>query len=88
MIVEAFIRVLGGAVSAIASLLPTFTVPFAGTLQDLAEFVGSQLGAMNGFLPIDELGEPIGFVLGVYVPFVIVFYTVRWVYSKIPVFGQ
>lgn len=88
MITEAIITVLASAVAGIASLLPSFTVPFADELQDLAEFVGSQLGGLNSFLPIDELAAPIGFALGVYVPFVIVFYTVRWVYSKIPVVGQ
>jgi hypothetical protein len=31
---------------------------------------------------------PIGWAVTVYIPFVLTFYVVRWVYAKLPVVGQ
>lgn len=88
MIVDLFINVCVGAVTAVVGLIPQGTLSFSTTLDNFANYLGSQLNGLNNIIPITEVKGPITAALGVYVPFVIVFYTVRWIYSKIPVVGQ
>jgi len=88
VIVELFASAVLGLVDALVGLLPTVSFPFASTLSDFADFIGSQLAGLNSFLPISEVAVPIGWALTVYLPFVLTFLLVRWVYSLIPVVGQ
>lgn len=88
MIVELFVGAVIGLVEGLVGLLPTVSLPFADTLSDFAELIGSQLGGLNSFLPISEAASVIGWALTVYLPFVLTFLLVRWVYSMLPVVGQ
>jgi len=88
VIVEAVVSAVLGVIDMLVGLLPQITFTYAATLESFAEIIGSQLGGLNNILPIAELAGPIAWALTVYLPFVIVFYLVRWVYSKIPVIGQ
>ena len=88
MITEAIVSAVLGVIDMLVSLLPEVTFTFASTLTEFAELIGSQLGGLNNILPISEVAVPLGWALTVYLPFVVVFYIVRWVYSKIPVIGQ
>jgi len=88
VIVELFINVMVSAVSAVVGLIPETTLSFSTTLDDFADYLGSQLNGLDNVVPISEVKGPMSAALAIYVPFVLTFYVVRWVYSKIPVFGQ
>jgi len=88
MITELLLSAFMALASSLGALLPTVTVPFEDDLALFADFIGSQLGGLDNIVPISEVAPTIGWALTVYLPFVIAFYSVRWVYSMIPVVGQ
>jgi hypothetical protein len=88
VITDAVINLLVGLVEVLVGLLPDVTVPFVAELTSFGELIGNYAGALDGFLPITEMMVPIGWAVTVYIPFVLTFYVVRWVYAKVPVVGQ
>lgn len=88
MILEAVIQGFTALVALLFGWIPEMPTPFATVLADFAGLVGSQLGGLDSFLPISELGPVVSWLLVTYVPFYLSFLFVRWVYSKIPVVGQ
>jgi hypothetical protein len=87
VIVEAVVAAVFGVLDAVIGLVPAVTFSFGSTLEDFADIIGSQLGGLDSFLPISEMAPVVVWAFTVYLPFVLVFYTVRWIYSKIPVVG-
>jgi hypothetical protein len=88
MIPQLFIGLCVAAVTGVIDLIPSMELSIAGTLSSFASYLGSQLNGLNSIIPIAEIKGPIASTMAVYIPFVLTFYVVRWVYSKIPVFGR
>lgn len=88
MILELVYSALVAVTSSVFSLIPEMELPFSTELTSFGSFIGSQIGGLDSFIPISEVAPVIAWALTVYLPFVFVFYTVRWVYSKVPVIGQ
>lgn len=88
MVGDLVIGALFSFVEFVVGLLPDVTLPYSAEIGDFADFVGSQIGGLNSFLPIDEMLPLLSFALLIYMPFTFVFYIVRYVYSLIPVFGR
>ena len=88
MIVELIVSGFTALVVLLFGWIPSMPIPFDSILSDFADLLGSQLGGLDSFLPISELATPISWLLVTYVPFYLTFLFVRWVYAKIPVFGQ
>lgn len=87
MIVELLLTVVGVLLTSVAFLIPDVVMPFTDELHDLAVFVGSNLGGLNSFLPVTEVAAVLGWCMTVYLPFVVGFVVVRWVWSHIPGIG-
>jgi len=85
MLIEALLWVLGGALRAMAAILPDVDFPFSAELSSFATTIGQYLRGLDGFLPVSEYVVFLGWVLSVYLPFVVGFYVVRFIYSHIPV---
>jgi len=88
LIVEALLLVLIEGVNALVFLLPQITLGFQQTVDDFAVTLGEQVGSLDSFLPISEALPIVGWALTVYVPFLLVYMPIRWIYSMIPVFGR
>jgi len=88
MIFDLVFGALFSSVGAFFSLFPEVTLPYTSELTAFASFLGSQVGGLNSFIPIDEMLPLLSFALLVYLPFTMVFYVVRYIYSLIPVFGR
>ena len=88
MITEAVLGALLSVLDAVLSLIPELSIPFQAELNSFGDFIGSQIGGLDSFIPISETVPVISWALVVYLPFVFVFYTVRWIYSKLPVVGN
>jgi hypothetical protein len=88
VITEAVLSAFVSFIDAFVGLLPAVELPFVDTLSSFATSIGSQIGGLDSFIPITESLPYIQWSLTIYLPFVFVFYTVRWVYSMIPVFGR
>lgn len=88
MIVNAVTGLFFAVYGALFSVVPEVTLPYVDKLEEFATLIGSQVGGLNSFLPISEMLPVLFFALVVYLPFVLVFYAVRWVYAMIPVFGR
>lgn len=87
MIVEALLSVVGFILSALDAIVPDVPVPFSSELSSFATFIGSNLGGLNEFLPIVEIGVVLGWALTVYLPFVVTYVVVRWVFAHVPQVG-
>jgi len=88
MIVELLFEALISFATLLTYPLPDMDLPFGTELASFADLIGSQVGGLDSFIPISEALPIVGFALAVYLPFVTIYYTVRWIYSVIPVFGQ
>lgn len=88
VITEAVLGAFVSFIDAFVGLLPAVTIPYVAQLSDFATAIGSQIGGLDSFIPITEALPIIQWSLTVYLPFVFVFYAVRWVYSMVPVFGR
>jgi len=88
MLVELLVEALMAFVTLLTYPLPDIDLPFAGELADFADLIGSQVGGLDSFIPISEALPIVGFALAVYLPFVTAYYSIRWLYSVVPVFGQ
>lgn len=87
VITEALLTVIGLLLAGLDAIIPDVDVPFDTELADFAEFVGANLGGLDNFLPITEVAVVVGWALTVYLPFVVAFVVVRWVFSHIPAVG-
>lgn len=74
--------------SGLFGLLPDLDIPFQSELDSFGAQIGSTVGGLNGFIPISEAIVPVQWAMTVYLPFVLSFYMVRWVYARIPVVGS
>lgn len=88
MIVTAFLEIILDGVQALIALLPTVTFPFSETIDEFAAMIGSQVAALDGMIPITEALPIVQWALLIYAPFLIAFYSFRWLYSMIPVVGR
>lgn len=88
MLTELLVQVLMSFATIITYPLPDIDLPFGSELASFADLIGSQVGGLDSFIPISEAMPIVGFALAVYLPFVTIYYTVRWLYSVVPVFGQ
>lgn len=84
LIVEATLSLLGSLIG----LLPEVTFPFQATLSQFAAIIGSQVGALDGIIPISEAMPIVKWSLTIYLPFCIAYGIFRWIYSMLPVVGQ
>lgn len=88
MIIEALLAIVLLILQGLGAVLPDVPISFEDELADFADFVGANLGGLNGFLPITETAVAITYALTVYLPFAVAFVTVRWIYAHIPVVGK
>jgi hypothetical protein len=88
MITDALLGLVVSLVEVLVSALPAVTVPFSDEVASFGSLIGSYAGMLDGLLPISEMMVPIAWAVTVYIPFVLTFYVVRWVYAKLPVVGQ
>jgi hypothetical protein len=88
VITDALLGLVVSLVEVLVGLLPDVTVPFASDIASFGSLIGSYAGGLDGLIPISEMMVPIGWAVTVYIPFVLTFYVVRWVYAKVPVIGQ
>lgn len=72
----------------ILEAIPDVEVPVGDYPDDFAGIIGGSLGGLDGFLPISETAEVVGWVLLTYVPVVVAFQITRWVYTHIPIVGN
>lgn len=87
MIIELLLSVIGALLSGLDAIIPDVPVPFEDELSDFAAFVGGNLGGLNTFLPITEIGVALVWALTVYLPFVVSFCVVRWIFAHVPYVG-
>lgn len=90
MIPTTIVEALLGLLQAILSAIPDASLPAAAStvLSDFATLLGSQLGGLDGMLPISEIGAVVGWVLGTYVPVVIAYQIAHWVWTHLPIIGN
>lgn len=83
----ALLSVVGFILAGLDAIIPDVPIPFETELDAFAVFVGANLGGLNAFLPVVEVGVVLGWALTVYLPFVVSFTIVRWVFSHVPQIG-
>jgi len=87
MIVQGLLNVVGLIFAGLAAALPDVDFPFAGSLEDFAVTVGQYANGLDGFLPVSEMAVAVTWALTVYLPFVVTFVIVRWVFQHVPQIG-
>lgn len=87
MVVEWVLGALAAVLGAVASLIPDVPIPFEDELADAGTFVGSRLGGLNTFLPIEEWATAVTWGFAFYIPFVVGWVIVRWAFGHVPWIG-
>lgn len=85
MIIDALLAIFEQIFRGIASLLPSLTNPCEDECVASAEWLGGQVGFLDGLFPVSEIAEFLQwaialFVLPIYFPFMLA----RWVGSHFP----
>lgn len=88
MIIEALLTAVLGGLTSLLEAIPDATLDDGGYPEQFAEAIGGAMGGLDGFLPISELVVVVGWILTTYLPVCVVFYTVRWIYTHLPVIGN
>lgn len=88
MIVEAILVGVLGALTTLLETIPDATLPVGTYPAQFAEAIGGALGGLDGFLPISEMAVVVGWVLATYVPVVLTYHLVLWIYTHLPVIGN
>ena len=88
MLVSAVLSLFALMLGLVLAPLPTATLgTFSGTLSTAITNGSGILGFMNTFLPITEMVYCLGLVLIGWLPAVVIYKTVNWIYRHIPMIG-
>lgn len=88
MITDLIIEAVLGALTYLLEQIPDLSIPVGTYPEDFAGIIGGALGGLDGFLPISETVEVVGWVLVTYIPVVVAYQLTRWVYTHLPVIGN
>lgn len=92
MVVDAILSLLSSIFGLIGDLLPDVgALPFASYLEDAGDVfrhIGESCGPLNGFLPLTELFTVVGWLVTFYLPLVLLYLGVRWLYAHLPWLGK
>lgn len=86
MIVGAILLLAGWLLETVTSPLPTESLDLPSG-SSLASSWGAQVGPINGFVPVDDVFAAIDLTLTLWLPAVLVYLGVNWIYRHIPVLG-
>jgi len=92
VIVDLVLGLLESVLSFVGSLLPDMgALPWGTVLDDVEDFssgLGFAMGPLDQFVPLSEVFACLTFMLGVYLPLVGTYLTVRWIYEHLPWIGR
>lgn len=87
MAVQLLMNLVGAIFDVFDAILPDIELDVSAELSEFADVVAGGIAWINGVLPLAELLDAIDWVLVVYLPFVLVFHLVKWIYAHLPVVG-
>lgn len=88
MIVQALVEGVLYVLTALLEAIPDVTLPFGNYPDRFAQEIGGALGSLDAVVPVTEASVVVGWFLVSYVPIVVTFVVVRWVYEHLPVIGN
>jgi len=89
MIVDAVIWVLRGFLRTIAFLLPEGSLSaWIPDTSGWGSFIGTKVGPLNSFAPVAELFVFLDVFLNIWLPAVLAYQLVFWIYAHMPVIGK
>jgi len=92
VITSALLSLLGALLDAIASVLPSVEdLPWSGATTSISnwlESVGGMAGPFDHWIPLAEIFDVMDWMVTYYLPVVVTYLTVRWVYAHLPVVGK
>jgi hypothetical protein len=88
MIVEAVLSLLATIIDGVMSVLPTDSLDLPVVGEDIAAWFGERAGPLNAILPIYEVAQFMVIVTTVWLPAVLVYTTVKWIYKHLPMIGK
>jgi len=89
VITDGILYVVGTIVSFVGGLLPTATLTgLPAAITDFGETLGTKAGPLNQFFPVEELFTGLVIMLVYWLPAVLLYQVVFWVYKHLPVVGK
>jgi len=88
MIVDGILSVVGAIIGFIGDLLPSSTLTgLPESISGLGETIGERAGPINRFFPVEELFTFLVIVFLYWLPAVLIYQLVFWIYKHLPVVG-
>lgn len=88
MIVEGLLRLVALVMSGLDALVPSFDLPYADDVNDVAQSAGESLAFLSPVLPVGTLATFLVWYAATYMPCAVTFLLVRWAYAHLPVIGR